>query len=67
MDYHIDNAKSVLKKNGKSFYWAGKLLTKEYFNRAAELYSFCKNTKSALKPCEPSADLRFFYEKCFFF
>ena len=42
MDYHIDNAKSVLKKNGKSFYWAGKLLTKEYFNRAAELYSFCR-------------------------
>ena len=42
MDYHIDNAKSVLKKNGKSFYWSGKLLTKEYINRAAELYSFCR-------------------------
>ena len=42
MDYHIDNAKSVLKKNGKSFYWAGKFLPKECINRAAELYSFCR-------------------------
>ncbi len=42
MDYHIDNAKSVLKKNGKSFYWAGKFLPKECINRAAELYNFCR-------------------------
>ena len=42
MDYHIDNAKLVLKKNGKSFYWAGKFLPKECINRAAELYSFCR-------------------------
>ncbi len=42
MAYHIDNAKSVLKKNGKSFYWAGKFLPKEFINRAAELYSFCR-------------------------
>ena len=42
MDYHIDNAKLVLKKNGKSFYWAGKFLPKECINRAAELYGFCR-------------------------
>ena len=42
MDYYIDNAKSVLKKNGKSFYWAGKFLPKECVNMAAELYSFCR-------------------------
>ena len=42
MDYCIDNAKSVLKKNGKSFHWAGKFLPKECINRAAELYSFCR-------------------------
>ena len=42
MDYHIDNAKSVLKKNGKSFYWAGKFLPKQCINRAAELYNFCR-------------------------
>ncbi len=42
MAYHIDYAKSVLKKNGKSFYWAGKFLPKECINRAAELYSFCR-------------------------
>ena len=42
MDYHIDNAKSVLKKNGKSFHWAGKFLPKECINMAAELYSFCR-------------------------
>ena len=42
MDYCIDNAKSVLKKNGKSFHWAGKFLLKEYINMAAELYIFCR-------------------------
>ncbi len=42
MDYYIDNAKSVLKKNGKSFHWAGKFLPKECINRAAELYSLCR-------------------------
>ncbi len=42
MDYHIENAKSVLKKNGKSFYWAGKFLPKQCINRAAELYNFCR-------------------------
>ena len=42
MDYYIDNAKSVLKKNGKSFHWAGKFLPNECINRAAELYSFCR-------------------------
>ena len=42
MDYHIDNAKSVLKKNGKSFHWAGKFLPKESINRAAQLYYFCR-------------------------
>ena len=43
MDYHINNAKLILKKNGKSFYWAGKFLPKECINMAAELYSFCRS------------------------
>ena len=43
MDCHVDDDKIVLKKNGKSFYWAGKFLNKESINRAAELYSFCRN------------------------
>ena len=42
MDCHIDDDKIVLKKNGKSFHWAGKFLNKECINRAAELYSFCR-------------------------
>ena len=42
MDHHIENAKLTLKKNGKSFYWAGKFLPKQDINRAAELYSFCR-------------------------
>ena len=42
MDCHVDDDKIVLKKNGKSFHWAGKFLNKECINRAAELYSFCK-------------------------
>jgi len=42
MDCHVDDDKIVLKKNGKSFYWAGKFLNKECINRAAELYSFCR-------------------------
>ena len=42
MDCHVDDDKIVLKKNGKSFHWAGKFLKKECINRAAELYSFCR-------------------------
>ena len=42
MDCHVDDDKLVLKKNGKSFHWAGKFLNKECINRAAELYSFCR-------------------------
>ena len=42
MDYYIGYAKSVLKKNSKSFHWAGRFLPKECINRAAELYSFCR-------------------------
>ena len=42
MDCHVDDNKIVLKKNGKSFHWAGKFLNKECINRAAELYSFCR-------------------------
>ncbi len=42
MNCHIDDNKIVLKKNGKSFHWAGKFLNKECINRAAELYSFCR-------------------------
>ncbi len=42
MEYNTDKAKLILKKNGKSFYWAGKFLSEEYINRAAELYSFCR-------------------------
>ena len=43
MDHHIENAKLTLKKNGKSFHWAGKFLPDQYINRAAELYSFCRS------------------------
>ncbi len=42
MEYNTDKAKLILKKNGKSFYWAGKFLSEKYINRAAELYSFCR-------------------------
>ena len=42
MDTHIQDAKLVLKENGKSFNWAGKFLPSRYINRAAELYSFCR-------------------------
>ena len=42
MEYNTDKAKLILKKNGKSFYWAGKFLSEDYINRAAELYSFCR-------------------------
>ena len=42
MDNHIEDAKLVLKDNGKSFYWAGKFLPRKYNDRAAELYSFCR-------------------------
>ncbi len=42
MKHHTKNAKSILKKNGKSFYWAGKFLPKECINMAADLYSFCR-------------------------
>jgi phytoene synthase len=42
MDTHIQDAKLILKKNGKSFNWAGKFLPNKYINRAAELYSFCR-------------------------
>lgn len=42
MDQHISDAKLTLKKNGKSFYWAGKFLPSAYINRASELYQFCR-------------------------
>ena len=42
MDQHISNAKLTLKKNGKSFYWAGKFLPSAYIDRASELYEFCR-------------------------
>ena len=42
MDQHISNAKLTLKKNGKSFYWAGKFLPSVYIDRASELYQFCR-------------------------
>ena len=32
----------VLKSYGKSFYWAGKFLPIQNFNKAAELYMFCR-------------------------
>ena len=37
MDQNISNAKLTLKKNGKSFYWAGKFLPSAYIDRASEL------------------------------
>ena len=36
-----DSIKS-LQKNGKSFFWAGKILPDYYLNRAADLYLFCR-------------------------
>ena len=38
----MSNHLEILKQNGKSFYWAGKLLPKKYLIRCAELYSFCR-------------------------
>ena len=38
----MNNYLEILKKNGKSFYWAGQLLPKKYLIRCAELYSFCR-------------------------
>ena len=38
----MSNHQEILRKNGKSFYWAGKLLPKKYLTRCAELYSFCR-------------------------
>ena len=42
MDQYISDAKLTLKKNGKSFYWAGKFLPSAYIDRASELYQFCR-------------------------
>ena len=42
MDCHVDDDKLVLKKNGKSFYWAGMFLPKVSIKSAAELYRFCR-------------------------
>jgi phytoene synthase len=36
------NAKEVLAKKGKSFYWASHFLGKKYLQRATQLYSFCR-------------------------
>ena len=55
MDNHIDNAKLILKRNGKSFYWAGKFLSEEYINRAAELYSFCRALDDIADSGDPSS------------
>ena len=38
----MSNYLEILRQNGKSFYWAGRLLPKKYFIRCAELYSFCR-------------------------
>ena len=38
----MSNYLEILRQNGKSFYWAGKLLPKKYLTRCAELYSFCR-------------------------
>ena len=42
MDDHLESPKLILKKNGKSFYWAGKFLPTIYIDRASELYQFCR-------------------------
>ena len=55
MDNHIDNAKLTLKRNGKSFYWAGKFLSEENINRAAELYSFCRALDDIADSGDPSS------------
>ena len=38
-----EHAKSVLKKHGRSFHFASKLLAPEYRLRAARLYAFCRH------------------------
>jgi len=38
----MSNHLEILRQNGKSFYWAGKLLPKKYLIKCAELYSFCR-------------------------
>ena len=55
MDNYIDNAKLTLKRNGKSFYWAGKFLSEENINRAAELYSFCRALDDIADSGDPSS------------
>ena len=42
MNNQIDDAKLILKKNGRSFFWASKFLPSLYVNRASELYKFCR-------------------------
>ena len=42
MKNQIDDAKLILKKNGKSFFWASKFLPSLYVDRASELYKFCR-------------------------
>ena len=55
MEYNTDKAKLILKKNGKSFYWAGKFLSEDYINRAAELYSFCRALDDIADSGNPSS------------
>ena len=42
MNNQIDDAKLILKKNGRSFFWASKFLPSLYVDRASELYKFCR-------------------------
>ena len=42
MKNQINDAKLILKKNGKSFFWASKFLPSLYVDRASELYKFCR-------------------------
>ena len=39
---NMGNPSEVLKSYGKSFYWAGKFLPIKNFNKASELYMFCR-------------------------
>ena len=61
----MSNHLEILKQNGKSFYWAGKLLPKKYLIRCAELYSFCKTQGlnviglMCIPPLEKSPDIFF--------
>ena len=58
-----DDAKLILKNNGKSFFWASKFLPSLYVDRAAELYKFCRILDDIADSGEKNSldNLQYFY------